>query len=158
VVVIWQWGLGSSLLFDTPAVGAITVWVPMAVFAFLFGLSMDYEVFILHRIRETHLDLTARGVRDTVEASVVTGISRTGRLVTSAALILFLAFIALAGVPVTDVRIFATALAAGIIIDATLVRGVLTPALVTLLGRSNWWLPRSPAASREPAGAVDELV
>ncbi|AGZ41513.1 MMPL family transporter [Actinoplanes friuliensis] len=141
VVVIWQWGHGSGLLFDTPAVGAITIWIPMAVFAFLFGLSMDYEVFILHRVRETHLELTARGVEDTLVPSVVTGISRTGRLVTSAALILFLAFTALASVPVTDVRMFATALAAGIIIDATVVRGVLTPALITLLGRSNWWFP-----------------
>ncbi|WP_245877118.1 MMPL family transporter [Streptomyces glaucescens] len=143
VVLIWQKGYGSELLFDTPAVGAITIWVPMAVFAFLFGLSMDYEVFILHRIRETHLDLTEEGVRDTVVPSVVTGISRTGRLVTSAALILFLAFTALASLPITDVKVFATALAAGIIIDATVVRGLLTPALVTLLGRSNWWFPRS---------------
>ena len=143
VVLIWQKGYGSELLFDTPAVGAITIWVPMAVFAFLFGLSMDYEVFILHRIRETHLDLTKEGVRDTVVPSVVTGISRTGRLVTSAALILFLAFTALASIPITDVKVFATALAAGIIVDATVVRGLLTPALVTLLGRSNWWFPRS---------------
>ncbi|WP_244328942.1 MMPL family transporter [Streptomyces marokkonensis] len=143
VVLIWQKGYGSELLFDTPAVGAITIWVPMAVFAFLFGLSMDYEVFILHRIRETHLELEAEGERDTVIPSVVTGISRTGRLVTSAALILFLAFTALASIPVTDVKVFATALAAGIIIDATVVRGLLTPALVTLLGRSNWWFPRA---------------
>ncbi|WP_406386809.1 MMPL family transporter [Streptomyces sp. NBC_01618] len=143
VVLIWQKGYGSELLFNTPAIGAVTIWVPMAVFAFLFGLSMDYEVFILHRIRETHLDLIAKGERDTVIPSVVTGISRTGRLVTSAALILFLAFTALASIPITDVKVFATALAAGIIIDATVVRGVLTPALVTLLGRSNWWFPRS---------------
>jgi RND superfamily putative drug exporter len=143
IVLIWQKGYGSELLFDTPAVGAITIWVPMAVFAFLFGLSMDYEVFILHRIRETHLDLAAKGEQDTVVGSVVTGISRTGRLVTSAALILFLAFVALASIPITDVKVFATALAAGIIIDATVVRGFLTPALVTLLGRSNWWFPRS---------------
>jgi RND superfamily putative drug exporter len=81
---------------------------------------------------------------------VVTGISRTGRLVTSAALILFLAFTALAGVPVADVQIFATALAAGIIIDATLVRGILTPALITLLARANWWWP---GATRGPATA-----
>ncbi|MFF3905052.1 MMPL family transporter [Streptomyces sp. NPDC001848] len=143
VVLIWQKGYGSEALFNTPAVGAITIWIPMAVFAFLFGLSMDYEVFILHRIRETHLDLSARGERATVVPSVVTGISRTGRLVTSAALILFLAFTALASIPITDVKVFATALAAGIIIDATVVRGFLTPALVTLLGRSNWWFPRS---------------
>lgn len=143
VVLVWQEGYGSEVLFDTPAIGAVTIWIPMAVFAFLFGLSMDYEVFILHRIRETHLELTAKGVRDTVVPSVVTGISRTGRLVTSAALILFLAFTALASIPITDVKVFATALAAGIIIDATVVRGLLTPALVTLLGRSNWWFPNA---------------
>ncbi|MGP3947911.1 MMPL family transporter [Streptomyces sp. 7N604] len=143
VVLVWQKGYGSEALFGTPAIGAVTIWIPMAVFAFLFGLSMDYEVFILHRIRETHLDLIAKGERNTVVPSVVTGISRTGRLVTSAALILFLAFTALASIPITDVKVFATALAAGIIIDATVVRGLLTPALVTLLGRSNWWFPRS---------------
>ncbi|MEV5692650.1 MMPL family transporter [Micromonospora globbae] len=141
VVLIWQQGYGSDALFDTPATGAITIWVPMAVFAFLFGLSMDYEVFILHRIREAHLDLTRQGGRDTTAAATVTGISRTGRLVTSAALILFLAFTALSTIPITDVRIFATALAAGIIIDATVVRGLLTPALVALLGRASWWFP-----------------
>lgn len=167
VVLIWQEGYGSELLFDTPAIGAVTIWIPMAVFAFLFGLSMDYEVFILHRIRETHLDLTAKGVKDTVIPSVVTGISRTGRLVTSAALILFLAFTALASIPITDVKVFATALAAGVIIDATVVRGLLTPALVTLLGRSNWWFPRSlgrllvttpgrGAGPRSPSASADE--
>ncbi|MFE5584814.1 MMPL family transporter [Kitasatospora sp. NPDC056531] len=143
VVLVWQKGYGSELLFNTPAIGAVTIWIPMTVFAFLFGLSMDYEVFILHRIRETHLELKAKGVRDTVAPSVVTGISRTGRLVTSAALILFLAFTALASIPITDVKVFATALAAGIIVDATVVRGLLTPALVTLLGRSSWWFPRA---------------
>ncbi|MCX5408659.1 MMPL family transporter [Streptomyces sp. NBC_00335] len=141
VVLVWQEGHGSEALFGTPAIGAVTIWIPMAVFAFLFGLSMDYEVFILHRIRESHLELAAEGVRDTVIPSVVTGIGRTGRLVTSAALILFLAFTALGSVPITDVKVFATALAAGVIIDATVVRGLLTPALVTLLGRSNWWFP-----------------
>ncbi|MET7297456.1 MMPL family transporter [Embleya sp. NPDC005575] len=146
IVLVWQEGHGSELLFDTPATGAITVWVPMAVFAFLFGLSMDYEVFILSRIREAHLDLAARGVRNTTEESVVIGVGRTGRLVTSAALILFLAFVALSTVPITDVRILATALAVGILVDATIVRGVLAPALVTLLRRANWWFP--PAVAR----------
>ncbi|MEU7576852.1 MMPL family transporter [Streptomyces sp. NPDC041068] len=154
VVLIWQKGYGSELLFDTPAIGAVTIWIPMAVFAFLFGLSMDYEVFILHRIRETHLDLLAKGQTDTTVPSVVTGISRTGRLVTSAALILFLAFTALAGIPITDVKVFATALAAGIIIDATVVRGLLTPALVTLLGRSNWWFPNGLARVLAATGPV----
>ena len=136
---VWQEGHGTSALFGSPATGAVTLWVPLAVFALLFGLSMDYEVFILTRINEEY----AR-TGDTAEA-VIRGIGRTGRLVTSGALILCLAFTALGGVPIIDVKILATGLAAGIIVDATVIRGVLAPALVALLGRFNWWLP-APAA------------
>jgi len=132
---LWQQGHGTAALFSSPATGAVTLWVPLAVFALLFGLSMDYEVFILTRINEEY-ERTA----DTSQA-VVRGIGHTGRLVTSGALILCLAFIALGGVPVTDVKILSTGLAAGIIIDATIIRGILAPALVALLGRFNWWLP-----------------
>ncbi len=145
-VLIWQRGLGTSVLFDQDASGAITVWVPIAVFAFLFGLSMDYEVFLLSRIREEH-DAGA----DT-DTATVDGVARTGRLVTSAALILFLAFIALSRVPSTDVKILATALALGIVVDATIVRGVLAPALVSALGPANWWWPGRRRA-QEPQGA-----
>ncbi len=113
---------------------------PIAVFAFLFGLSMDYEVFLLGRIREEY-DAGA-----STDRATITGVTRTGRLVTSAALILFLAFISLSRVPATDVKILATALALGIIIDATIVRGVLAPALVAGFGRANWWAPWSRAA------------
>ncbi|MET3807922.1 putative membrane protein YdfJ with MMPL/SSD domain [Nakamurella sp. UYEF19] len=134
-IVIWQHGLATEVLFGQSAAGAITVWVPIAVFAFLFGLSMDYEVFLLARIREEH-DSGA----DTDQATVH-GVARTGRLVSSAALILFLAFVALSRVPSTDVKILATALALGIIIDATIVRGILAPALVAALGPANWWIP-----------------
>ena len=134
-VLIWQHGLGTQVLFGQSASGAITVWVPIAVFAFLFGLSMDYEVFLLSRIREEH------DTGHDTDHATVHGVARTGRLVTSAALILFLAFIALSRVPTTDVKILATALALGIILDATLVRGVLAPALVAALGRANWWWP-----------------
>ncbi|MEU8615774.1 MMPL family transporter, partial [Actinoplanes sp. NPDC048791] len=132
-VWIWQDGHLTELLFDRTASGAITVWIPIAVFAFLFGLSMDYEVFLLARIREEY----DQG-HDT-DAATVHGVARTGRLVTSAALILFLAFISLAQVPTTEVKILATALALGIVIDATIVRGVLAPALVAALGPANWW-------------------
>ncbi|MFJ4856836.1 MMPL family transporter [Streptomyces sp. NPDC088730] len=143
-VLIWQHGLGTEFLFGQSASGAITVWVPIAVFAFLFGLSMDYEVFLLSRIREEH-DAGA----DTDTATVL-GVARTGRLVSSAALILFLAFVALSRVPTTDVKILATALALGIVIDATIVRGVLAPALVALLGDANWWrTPFPPRAGRD---------
>jgi RND superfamily putative drug exporter len=109
------------------------------VFAFLFGLSMDYEVFILSRMREEY-DRTG-----STRAAVIDGIGRTGRLVTSAALILFLAFMSLAAGPQTDVKILATALAAGILLDATVIRALIVPAVVSLMGSWNWWLPRWPA-------------
>ncbi|GIJ72378.1 MMPL family transporter [Virgisporangium ochraceum] len=134
-VLIWQDGYGSRAIFDTETAGTITVWVPIAAFSFLFGLSMDYEVFILARIREGH-DLGM-----STDDATVYGLSHTGRLVTSAALILFCAFVALSTVPVVDVKIFATTLGLGIAIDATIVRGVLTPALVAWFGRVNWWYP-----------------
>ena len=135
-VFIWQEGHGTSLLFGQDGAGAITIWIPVAVFAFLFGLSMDYEVFLLSRIKEEH----DAGV--STDTATIDGVARTGRLMTSAALILFLAFISLAQVPVTDVKILATALALGIILDATIVRGVLAPALVAALGPANWWVPK----------------
>ncbi len=135
VVFFWQEGHGSEAIFGVSATGAITFWLPVIIFAFLFGLSMDYEVFILARMRETY-DETG----DTATA-VVVGLGRTGRLVTSAALILFFAFAALASAPGTDIKVLGTALGVGILIDATLVRALLVPALVSLFGRWNWWLP-----------------
>ena len=132
----WQEGHGSSLLFNIPATGAITFWIPLMVFAFLFGLSMDYEVFILSRIREEY---DRSGNTDT---AVVEGIGRTGRLVTSAALILFLAFASLASAPDTDIKVLATGLGIGVLLDATVVRALLVPALVATFGRLNWWMPR----------------
>jgi putative drug exporter of the RND superfamily len=131
----WQEGHGSSALFGIPATGAITFWLPLMVFAFLFGLSMDYEVFILTRMREGY------DRRGSTTQAVIEGLGRTGRLVTSAALILFLAFAALASNPNTDVKVLATALGAGILIDATIIRALLVPALVSLFGRWNWILP-----------------
>jgi RND superfamily putative drug exporter len=133
----WQQGHGSNAVFGIPATGAITFWVPLMVFAFLFGLSMDYEVFILARMRE-HVD-----AGNSTDAAVVEGIGRTGRLVTSAALILFLALASLASAPFTDLKVMATGLGAGILLDATVVRALLLPALVSLFGRWNWWMPPS---------------
>ena len=135
VVFFWQHGHGANAVFGVSATGAITFWLPVIIFAFLFGLSMDYEVFILVRMREEY-DATG----STAQA-VVTGLGRTGRLVTSAALILFFAFAALASSPGTDIKVLGTALGVGILIDATLVRALLVPALVSLFGRWNWWLP-----------------
>ncbi len=132
---IWQQGHGSHAVWGIPATGAITMWVPVMVFAFLFGLSMDYEVFILARMRESY-----DRAGDT-RAAVVEGIGRTGRLVTSAALILVLSFLAMSTGPDTDIKILATGLGAGILVDATLIRCLLVPAFVSLFGAYNWWLP-----------------
>jgi putative drug exporter of the RND superfamily len=146
VVLVWQEGHGSQVFWGIPATGSIVNWGPLMIFAFLFGLSMDYEVFILTRIREEH-DRTG----STTEA-IVHGIGRTGRLVTSAALILCLAFISLSASPETDLKIVATGLAAGIVLDATVVRALLVPALISLLGEWNWWLPNWMASAlRIPA-------
>jgi RND superfamily putative drug exporter len=137
--LVWQRGHGSSLIWGIAATGSVTAWIPLMVFAFLFGLSMDYEVFILARMREEY---DATGETDT---AVVRGIGRTGRLVTSAALILFLAFVSLASGPETEIKVLATGLAAGILLDATVIRALLVPAVISLFGRWNWWLPHLPA-------------
>jgi len=164
LVLTWQRGWLSEPAWGIQATGALTEWVPIMVFAFLFGLSMDYEVFILTRMREEY-DTTGSTTQ-----SAVAGIARTGRLVTSAALILVLSFVSLAATPGTEVKIFATGMAVGILLDATVVRALLVPALVVLFGRWNWWLPTPlarllrvapaprpamapPGASPEPAGS-----
>ncbi len=146
LVLMWQNGYGSSALWGIPATGVVVDFVPLLVFAFLFGLSMDYEVFIVSRIKEAH-----DAGRSTDDA-IVEGLSHTGRLVTCAAIILFLAFAALASGPEVPVKVFATGMGVGILLDATVVRGLLVPALMSLLGRLNWWLPFT---HRTPQRAVD---
>jgi putative drug exporter of the RND superfamily len=141
MVLVWQSGYGSRPIWGIPATGSITVWVPIMVFAFLFGLSMDYEVFILSRTREAYDTEAGASTGD----AVVTGLARTGRLVTSAAMILFLSFLSMSSAPDTDVKVLATGLGAGILLDAVLVRSLLVPAYISVLGRWNWWLP-SPLA------------
>jgi RND superfamily putative drug exporter len=132
---VFQDGHGSMAVFGVPATGAITMWVPLMVFAFLFGLSMDYEVFILSRIREAY------DSSGDARTAVVTGLGRTGRLVTSAAAILMLGFVSMSTSSMTDLKILATGLGAGILVDAVVVRCLLVPAMVALFGRANWWLP-----------------
>jgi putative drug exporter of the RND superfamily len=139
LVLVWQLGYGSEAIWDIQATGSIPSWMPLMVFAFLFGLSMDYEVFILSRMREEY-DRTG-----STETAVVQGIGRTGRLVTSAALILFLSFVSMGSGPETDVKMMATGLAAGILLDATVIRALIVPAVISLMGRWNWWLPSWPA-------------
>jgi RND superfamily putative drug exporter len=139
IVLVFQEGLGSGAIWGIEPTEAINVEMPVVIFAFLFGISMDYQVFIMSRMREAY-DRT-----HSTETAVIEGIGRTGRLVTSAALILGLAFVAFAATPGTEAKIFATALGGGILIDATIIRGILAPAAVAILGRWNWWLPHGPA-------------
>jgi RND superfamily putative drug exporter len=135
VVFVFQQGHGSSL-WDIPATGAITAWIPVMIFAFLFGLSMDYEVFMLSRMREAY-DETG-----STDKAIELGLARTGKLVTSGALILAFAFLVLASSPGYEIKPLAIGLAAGIIFDATVIRALLVPALMNLLGDANWWMPR----------------
>jgi RND superfamily putative drug exporter len=117
---------------------------------------MDYEVFILSRTREAY------DQQGSTDRAIVTGLSRTGRLVTSAAAILFLSFMSMSSAPDTDVKVLATGLGAGILLDAVLVRSLLVPAYVSLLGRWNWWLPRPLArlllVPHSPLPAVSEAA
>ncbi len=134
VVFIFQEGHGSSL-WSISATHAITAWIPLMIFAFLFGLSMDYEVFMLTRMREAY-DETG-----STERAIELGLARTGKLVTSGALILMFAFLVLSASPGFEIKEFAIGLAAGIVFDATVIRALLVPALMRLMGDANWWMP-----------------
>ena len=151
IVFVFQMGHGSGL-WNIPATGSITAWIPVMIFAFLFGLSMDYEVFMLTRMREAY-DETG-----STDKAIELGLARTGKLVTSAALVLMFAFLVLSTSPGYEIKPLAIGLAAGIIFDATVIRALLVPALMKLLGNANWWMPnwlgivlRIP---REPAAEI----
>jgi RND superfamily putative drug exporter len=135
VVFIFQQGHGSDAIWGIKATHAVISWIPLMIFAFLFGLSMDYEVFIVTRIREAYDE-----TKDTAKA-VGLGLARTGKLVTSASLVLVFAFFSLSTGPGPDIKQFGIGLAAGVLIDATLIRGLLVPSVMLLLGRANWWFP-----------------
>jgi RND superfamily putative drug exporter len=134
VVFVFQEGHGSRL-WDVGATGSITAYVPLMIFAFLYGLSMDYEVFMLSRMREAY-DETG-----STDAAIELGLARTGKLVTSGALILMFAILVLSSGPGFEIKSLAVGIAAGIIFDATVIRALLVPALMKLFGEANWWVP-----------------
>ncbi|HEV2252350.1 MAG TPA: efflux RND transporter permease subunit [Streptosporangiaceae bacterium] len=134
LVWIFQDGHLSSLL-GFQAFGAIEAWIPVIVFAFAFGLSMDYEVFLLSRIKEAY-DETG----DTNHA-VAAGLQRSGKIITSAAFLVIIVFLGFAAGKTLAIKEFGLALAIAVAVDATLVRMILVPATMTLLGRANWWAP-----------------
>ena len=135
IVAIFQWGWGENLL-DFNSNGGVASWLPMFLFVILFGLSMDYHVFILSRVREYY----DRGL-DT-EHAVAQGIKSTAGVVTSAAVVMVLVFGVFSLMPIIDMKEMGIGLAAAILIDATIVRAVLLPATMKLLGKWNWYLPR----------------
>jgi RND superfamily putative drug exporter len=134
LTVVFQWGWGSGLLgidHDVP----VSSWIPILMFAILFGLSMDYEVFLLSRVREEWLATgDARG-------SVERGLASTGRVISSAAAIMVAVFLGFATEADVVVKMLGFGMAVAIVLDATVVRLVLVPATMTMLGRWNWWLP-----------------
>jgi RND superfamily putative drug exporter len=135
LVVVFQKGLGHEL-FGFQQTPSIEAWVPIFLFCILFGLSMDYHVFLLSRIRE-HYDRTG----DNVE-SVAVGLKSTGRIITGAAAIMVVVFATFAAGNLVMMQQVGFGLAVAILLDATLVRIVLVPASMALLGRANWYLPR----------------
>lgn len=161
LVLFWQDGHGSNQFYSVPATGSIQNWIPIVSFAFLFGISMDYEVFILSRMREEY-DRTGE-----TNTAVVQALARTGRLVTCAAAILAISFTSLSSAPDITVEMIATGIGAGILVDALIVRTLLVPAFVAVMGRWNWWMPAALArllrvppspALPPPATAAEEQV
>ena len=134
LVAVFQWGWGASLIgLEGPT--PITSLIIVIMFPILFGLSMDYEVFLLSRIREEYVK-----TGDNTE-SVARGLAGTGRVITSAALIMIAVFLSFVASPVPSLKMLGLGLATAILIDATLVRMILVPATMSLLGKANWWLP-----------------
>ena len=134
IVMVFQWGWGAGLIGLESTV-PIVPFIPMFMFAILFGLSMDYEVFLLSRVREEYL---ITGDNDT---SVIHGIATTGRVITSAALIMVSVFLGFVLGDDPTAKVLGLGLATAIFVDATIVRMVLVPATMKMLGDANWWLP-----------------
>jgi RND superfamily putative drug exporter len=163
MVWVFQDGHAAGLLHFTPT-GTLDINAPILIFCIAFGLSMDYEVFLLSRIKEEH----DRGA--TTVASVAVGLERTGRIVTAAAALLAVVFIGLGASHVTFIKLFGLGLTLAVIMDATLIRGLLVPAFMRLAGNANWWAPtplrrlhnrfglRESPPDASPEGGLPELT
>ncbi|GAA1982892.1 MMPL family transporter [Kitasatospora viridis] len=135
LTLVFQHGVGASLL-GTAGVGAVESWVPLFLFVILFGLSMDYHVFVVSRIKEAH----DRGLE--TRAAVAHGIRSTAGVVSSAAIIMVAVFAVFGTLSMQSMKQMGVGLAVAVLVDATVIRGVLLPAAMTLLGERNWYLPR----------------
>jgi RND superfamily putative drug exporter len=134
LVLVFRFGVGKDAFgfYEFPQIEG---WIPIFLFAMIFGLSMDYEVFLVSRMREAW-DETHDNAR-----AVAIGLERTGRIITAAAIVMVAAFSGFMAGSIVGLQEFGCGLAVAIFLDATLVRGVLVPALMAIMGRYNWWLP-----------------
>jgi RND superfamily putative drug exporter len=156
LTAVTQWGWGGRL-FGFPEPMPVTTWVPVFLFVILFGLSMDYEVFLLSRIRESYL------VSGDNAAAVVSGLVSTARVITAAAAIMVVVFLSFDLTPDPGVKQVGLGLAVAVLIDATVVRLVLVPAVMEMLGKANWWMPRwlarvMPAPQLSSRQATESLL
>jgi len=136
MVAVFQWGWGARLI-GVDATGPIESWIPMMMFTILFGLSMDYEIFLLSRIREEYIRTRDNGL------AVANGVASTGRVITAAAAVMIAVFMTfVVGFDLRQIKEIGLGLAVAILIDATLIRMVAVPATMELLGNANWWFPR----------------
>jgi RND superfamily putative drug exporter len=149
LVIVFRWGVGHDLL-GLYHFGQVEGWIPIFLFAMLFGLSMDYEVFLVTRMRETWDE----GADN--PTAVAHGLERTGRIVTAAAVVMCAAFSGFVAGRIVGLQEFGLGLAVAIFVDATIVRSLLVPSLMALFGRWNWWLPPSLARIvRVPPSPLD---
>lgn len=152
--LVWVFQEGHLGALGTTSTGTMEANIPVLMFCVAFGLSMDYEVFLLARIREFWL--RSSGTRADADESVALGLARTGRVVTAAALIMAIAFAALIAAQVSFMRIFGVGLTLAVIVDATLVRMALLPAFMQVMGKWNWWAPAPLVRLHQRIGLTEE--
>ncbi len=155
--LVWIFQDGNLGALGTTPTGALDANMPVLLFCIAFGLSMDYEVFLVSRIREFWLN-TGRAGSDDNDESVALGLAHTGRVVTAAALVMSISFAALIAAQVSFMRMFGVGLTLAVVVDATLVRMVLVPAFMHILGRWNWWAPAPLARLHKSVGISESAA
>jgi RND superfamily putative drug exporter len=148
--VVWIFQDGHLGAFGTTATGTLVVTMPALLFCIAFGLAMDYEVMLVSRIREYWLASPQTPADN--DHSVALGLAHTGRVITAAALIMSISFAALIAAQVSFMRMFGVGLTVAVLVDATLVRMLLVPAFMHVMGRFNWWAPKPLARLHDQLG------
>ena len=152
--LVWIFQEGHLNAFGTTPTGTLEANMPVLLFCIAFGISMDYEVFLVARIREYWLE--SNKTREDNDESVALGLARTGRVVTAAAVIMAIAFAALIAAQVSFMRVFGVGLTLAVLVDATLVRMALLPAFMHVMGRWNWWAPAPLVRLHQRFGLSEE--